>query len=213
MRTIALETGCAPAARSPTDSPRPVRGPLRLAPADRGGHLLDVADEVGVERLAARAQLLARGAEVLPAHLERVEPGPARELVDLELADPLQVRRAEGAVGARGRGVRVDAGGVDAIRPPSGTARARRRRPWRSRGGRCPHRRRCRTSSRPRGRAGGRRASAAVRIRQRMPWRRVVTIDSSTRFWIRTGRPALRARATVIGSIFVYDFEPKPPPR
>ena len=54
---------------------------------------------------------------------------------------------------------------------------------------------------------------AAVRIRPRMPWRRVVTIDSSTRFWIRTGRPALRASATVIGSIFVYDFEPKPPPR
>ena len=46
-----------------------------------------------------------------------------------------------------------------------------------------------------------------------MPWRRVVTIDSATVFWMRTGRPALRARATVIGSIFVYDFEPKPPPR
>ena len=43
--------------------------------------------------------------------------------------------------------------------------------------------------------------------------RRVVTIDSSTRFWIRTGRPALRASATASGSIFVYDFEPKPPPR
>ena len=53
----------------------------------------------------------------------------------------------------------------------------------------------------------------AVRIRQRMPWRLVVTIDSATRFWIRTGFPAFRARATVIGSIFVYDFEPKPPPR
>src|SRR5579871_6564632 len=43
--------------------------------------------------------------------------------------------------------------------------------------------------------------------------RRVVTIDSPTRFWIFTGRPALRASATVSGSIFVYDFEPKPPPR
>ena len=44
---------------------------------------------------------------------------------------------------------------------------------------------------------------AVVRIRQRMPWRRVVTIDSSTLFWIRTGRPAFRASAAVIGSIFV----------
>ena len=56
-------------------------------------------------------------------------------------------------------------------------------------------------------------ALIAVRMRQRIPWRRVVTIDSATRFWIRTGRPALRASATVTGSIFVYDFEPKPPPR
>jgi hypothetical protein len=36
-----------------------------------------------------------------------------------------------------------------------------------------------------------------------MLWRRVVTIDSATRFWIRTGRPAFRASATVSGSIFV----------
>ena len=50
-------------------------------------------------------------------------------------------------------------------------------------------------------------------MRHRMLCRRVVTIDSPTRFWIRTGRPALRASATVSGSIFVYDFEPKPPPR
>ena len=46
-------------------------------------------------------------------------PGAARELVHLELADPLQVRRAEGAVGAGRRGVRVDAGGVDAVRLPA----------------------------------------------------------------------------------------------
>ena len=46
-----------------------------------------------------------------------------------------------------------------------------------------------------------------------MLWRRVVTIDSPTLLWIRTGRPAFRASATVSGSIFVYDFEPKPPPR
>ena len=56
-------------------------------------------------------------------------------------------------------------------------------------------------------------AVAAVRMRHHMLCRRVVTIDSDTRFWIRTGRPALRASATVSGSILVYDFEPKPPPR
>jgi len=50
-------------------------------------------------------------------------------------------------------------------------------------------------------------------MRHFMPCRRVVTIDSATRFWMRTGRPALRARATAIGSIFVYDLEPNPPPR
>ena len=41
----------------------------------------------------------------------------------------------------------------------------------------------------------------------------MVSIDSSTRFWIRTGRPALRATAIVTGSIRVYDLEPNPPPR
>src|SRR5579859_92096 len=56
-------------------------------------------------------------------------------------------------------------------------------------------------------------AVAAVRIQQRMLCRRVVTIDSATLFWIFTGRPALRASATVRGSIFVYDFDPNPPPR
>ena len=47
----------------------------------------------------------------------------------------------------------------------------------------------------------------------RMPWRRLVTIDSATLLTILTGRPALRASATVIGSILVYDLRPKPPPR
>ena len=46
-------------------------------------------------------------------------------------------------------------------------------------------------------------AAAVVRIQARMPWRREVTIDSSTRLTIRTGRPALRASATVSGSILV----------
>ena len=51
---------------------------------------------------------------------------------------------------------------------------------------------------------------AAVRIQAFMPWRRVVTIASSTLLAMRTGRPALRARAEVIGSILVYDLLPKP---
>ena len=54
--------------------------------------------------------------------------------------------------------------------------------------------------------------AAPVRIQAFMPCRRVVTIDSSTLFWIRTGRFALRASATVIGSILVYDLLPNPPP-
>src|SRR4029079_2031497 len=44
---------------------------LLLAPADPGGHLLDVADKVGVERLAAGAHFLARCTEVLAAEIER----------------------------------------------------------------------------------------------------------------------------------------------
>jgi hypothetical protein len=43
-------------------------------------------------------------------------------------------------------------------------------------------------------------------------WREV-SMDSSTRFTIRTGRPAFRATAIVTGSMRVYDFDPKPPPR
>ena len=56
-------------------------------------------------------------------------------------------------------------------------------------------------------------AVAAVRIRMRAPCRRVVTIDSATRLTMRTGRPALRASAAVMGSILVYDLLPNPPPR
>ena len=46
-----------------------------------------------------------------------------------------------------------------------------------------------------------------------MPCWREVSIDSPTVLTIRTGRPALRARAMVSGSMRVYDLEPKPPPR
>ena len=103
---------------------------LLLAPADAGGHLLDVADEVGVERLSTGAHLLAGGEQVLAAQVERVEPGAPGHLVDLRLADPLQVRRAEGAVRACRGEVRVDARGVHPVRGPavgawSGVARGR----------------------------------------------------------------------------------------
>ena len=185
----------------------------RLVPADRRGDLLDVADEVRVERLAAGADLFARQAEVLAPHVERVEPAAAGDLVDLRLADPLHVRRAERAVRAGRREVRVDARRVDAVGGPSGTGRAPRRPPSRPRVARCRRRRRCRTARRPRVPSNRPSLVAAVRIRQRMLCRRVVTIDSPTLFWIFTGRPALRASATVSGSIFVYDLEPKPPPR
>ena len=139
-------------------------------------------------------------------------PQRPRDLVDLALADPLQVRRAERAVAAGRRGVRVDAAGVHAERLPA----IRARRGVASRRG----------DPRPVVGVGARVEPAldvapeqatvarrAVRTRAFMPWRREVTIDSPTPFWIRTGRRALRASATAIGSIFVYDFEPKPPPR
>src|SRR5439155_12726885 len=101
----------------------PAERPLRLTPADRRGDLLDVADEIGVERLSARPYLLARRQEVHAANLERVEPRAASNLVDLRLADPLQVRRAEGAVRTGRRSVRVDARGVDAVGGPAVGAR------------------------------------------------------------------------------------------
>jgi len=66
-------------------------------------------------RPAAGSHLLPARAQVGLAHGERVEPAAAGELVDLQLADPLQVSRAERAVRARRRGVRVHARGVDAV--------------------------------------------------------------------------------------------------
>ena len=148
--------GCAPAASSPTETPRPTSGGFVLVPADRGGDLLDVADEVRVERLAAGAHLLARRAEVLAAHLERVEPRSG--------ARPRRpaTRRSTAGASRRRRGTSRPARGSCRRttrrrgRPPSGTGRARRRRRSRPRAGRCLRRRRCRTGTRPRARAGGR---------------------------------------------------------
>src|SRR4029078_5808501 len=50
---------------------------------------------------------------------ERVEAAAARDFVDLALAYPLQVRRAERAVAAGGRRVRIDAARVDAEGGPA----------------------------------------------------------------------------------------------
>ena len=111
--------GCAPAASRPDRDAAPDERRLRLAPADRRRCLLDVADQVGVEGLAAEPDLLAGRAQVPAPDLEAVDAAAACDLVDLALADPLQVRRAERPVAAGGRGVRVDAARVDAERLPA----------------------------------------------------------------------------------------------
>ena len=71
---------------------------LLARPAERLGDLLDVADQVGVERLAARPDLLAGPEQVAPSDLDRVDAGPTRHLVHLELAGPVQVRGTERTV-------------------------------------------------------------------------------------------------------------------
>ena len=105
--------------------------PFRLVPADGGGDLLDVADEVRVERLAAGPELLAGRAEVRPAQLERVDAAAPRDLVDLRLRDPLEMRRAERPVGARRGRVRVDARGVHPVGGEAVGTRRRVARRWR----------------------------------------------------------------------------------
>ena len=214
MRTIALETGCAPAASRPTDSAATRRRGLRSSSQPIASATFSTSPTRSASSGLPPARSSSPGVQRFCApHLERVEPGASGELVDLQLADPLQVRRAEGAVRAGGRGVRVDAGGVDAVRLPA--IRAGRG----VAGGR--------GDARPVVRVGAgvepaldlaaeqpalarhRRAHAAASCRGGAS----SPSTPPTRFWIRTGRPALRASATVIGSIFVYDFEPKPPPR
>jgi len=97
---------------------------LRLGPTDCGGGLLDVSDEIGVERLGAVAQLFAGQAEVVAPYGQWIKTSPPCKLVDLRLADPLQMCRAERAVGARRAGVGVDAAGVDTVgMPPVGPGR------------------------------------------------------------------------------------------
>ena len=102
-------------------------GAARLVPTDRGGGRLNIADEVRVQRLAGavRANGLARRDEAAPAQLKRVDPGAAGDLVELGLADPLQVGGAERAVGPRrGRvavhAVALHADGIEAVGPGGG---------------------------------------------------------------------------------------------
>src|SRR4030095_12456064 len=54
-----------------------------FAPADTGGRLLDIPDEVGVERLSACTHLLAGSEQVLAAQVEWVDPRAPGHLVDL----------------------------------------------------------------------------------------------------------------------------------
>ena len=78
---------------APDDSVR-----LGRVPIETGGDLPDIADQIGVERLAAGAHRFAAVQEVAFAHLQRVEPAAAADLVDLQFAAPLQVtlRRRRG---------------------------------------------------------------------------------------------------------------------
>jgi len=74
MRTTAVETGWAPAASRPTETPRPTFGgfgsPQPIARAAFSTSPIDV----GVERPAAGSHLLPARAQVGLAHGERVEP-------------------------------------------------------------------------------------------------------------------------------------------
>ena len=127
-RQTALETGCAPAASSPTETPRPTSGAFS-SPQPTAAATFSTSPTRSASSGLPPARTSSPGVQqVLAAHLERVEPGAPRDLVDLRLADPLQVRRAEGAVGAGRREVRVDARRVDAVGRPAVRARARRRR-------------------------------------------------------------------------------------
>ena len=122
MRTIAVETGCAPAASSPTLMPRPtIPAGFGDLPIETGGDLADVPDEIGIEWLAAGADGFAAVEEISLPDLQGVQPAAAADLVDLQLAAPLQVTGPEGAVGTGGGGVGVDAPGVDLAPLPSGT--------------------------------------------------------------------------------------------
>ena len=91
----------------------------RFAPPDIDGCLLHVAHQVGVQRLAAGADLFSRAEQVLAADLQPVDAQPAGHLVQLRLPDPLQVGGAEGAVGAGRSCVGVDAVSLHRHRPPA----------------------------------------------------------------------------------------------
>ena len=195
--------------------PASVPAVARLVPAERRGDLLDVARR-GPRRAACRRgrTCLAGPQQVAPAHLQRVEarrggrprpPGARRPTGGARRRRRGTSPTARCSCGRRRRATRT---AVPAIGPGRGVAAGRDHAR-----ARCRRRRRCRSRRRRRAPAAGRRASAAVRIGCVAPWRRVVAIDSSTRLTMRTGRPALRASATVMGSIFVYDLLPKPPPR
>ena len=110
-----------------TDAHAAPDDPRRLGclPIERGSDFADVADEIGVERFAAGAHRLAAVKKVSLPDLQGVQPAAAGDLIDLQFAAPLQMAGSEGTVRTGGRGVGVNAPGVNldrvpAIRPGSG---------------------------------------------------------------------------------------------
>ena len=92
---------------------------LGVMPAERRGDLLDIPDQVRIQGLAAGAYLLAGPQQVAAADLQCIDTRPPSDLVDLHLADPLDVRGAKGPVRARRCGIGVDAQGVHPDRGPA----------------------------------------------------------------------------------------------
>ncbi len=118
-RTTALETGWAPAARSPTDRPRPVSAGLSSCQPSASATF-------SISPMRSASSGLPPGRTCSPgrSRLRRRISSASRpvrraDLVDLHLAHPLHVGGAERSVGTRWRGVGVDAQGIHPHRGPA----------------------------------------------------------------------------------------------
>ena len=119
-RTEARETGCAPAASRPTDTPRPTPGGAGSSQPIASATFSTSPTRSASSGLPPVGRTSSPGTQQVAApELERVEAGAPRDLVDLRLADPLQVACPEGPVGAGGRGAGVHAVAVHADGPPA----------------------------------------------------------------------------------------------